>query len=749
MKTFCRMHFLSFNRMREWRDIHAQIKTILDEVKFTKRAFNRKQKNDSLGKEKTRAEKHSPLYSAIHRSILSGFLSHIAEKKEKNLFKAARGREVMIFPGSGLFNRADQWVVAAEMVETSRLFFRTAANINLDWLEDLGREMCKTTYLNPRWDINQGRVVASEQVSLFGLIIVPQRTVGYAAINPEEARDIFINSALVYGQVKTPFSFMKHNQAKIKDVKEIENRLRRRNLLVGDGVIFEFYRQRLPLISDLRSLENALKKKGSDDFLRLKREDLLLYPPDHAELSLYPKTLSVKNRNLRFSYNFDPGTADDGVTLNITTNLVPVVSADLVDWIVPGLLREKIAALIKGLPKQYRTKLLPVNRTVDMIVNEMPRGKTNLATALSTFISDRLGHAIPASVWSLNELPDHLKMRLAVTDQKGNVLKASRDKAILYQTVSEKLEQNEFESAKLKWEKTGLSRWNFGDLPESITVPSRDGTPRVLYTGLEKDPAGGKRVNLRLFRRREEALQSHLKGVQRLLSIYFAGELKFLKKSLRLPAKARPLANYFGGADLFEKRLLEKTKKALFVKNIRTPKEFDAQVKVVASRLREDGQKKFSLVLKTLTGYHEARTTLHSLKLSNQASKQAAAFIEKLQGELARLVPDAFVDLYDDDRLVHLARYINAITIRAQRGLVNFEKDQQKSENLAGYTRGLEKLLKELTPLTSKEKRALIEEFFWLLEEYKISLFAQELKTVLPVSQKRLDRKLAEIEKMI
>jgi len=749
LKSFCRMHFLSFNRMREWRDIHAQIKALLDEVRFTRRPGSRKPGPDPGAKAKGRAEKDSALYGAIHRSILSGFLSQIAEKKEKNLFKAARGREVVIFPGSGLFDRADRWVVAAEMVETSRLFFRTVANIDPRWLEDLGRELCKYTYLNPRWDINQGRVVASEQVSLYGLIIMPPRTVGYGPINPEEARDIFVGSALVSGRVRTPPAFMKHNQDRINEVKVMENRLRRRDLLVGDGFIFEFYRQRLPLISDLKSLEKFLKDKKNDAQLRLKTEDLFNYPPDRKELSLYPEILSLKKHRFPLSYNFDPGTADDGVTLNISSNLVPVIEADMVDWVVPGLLREKITALIRGLPKTYRTKLMPLNRTVDIILSEMPRGKTNLATALSMFISERLNHAIPASAWPLESLPDHLKMRLAVTDLKGNVIKAGRDKALLYQAVSEKIEPDEFESARLKWEKQGLTRWDFGDLPESITVAGRDKTPRVLYTGLEIDPAGGGKANLRLFQRRDDAHRSHLKGVRKLLGIYFAGELKFLKKALHLPARVRPLADYFGGAERFEKMLFEKIETTLFEKNIRTQEEFDAQAKIIAACLRADGQQKFNLALNTLTAYHEARTTLHGLKAANQASGPAVAFIENLQNELIRLVPDTFVALYDDDRLVHLPRYIKALAMRTERGLINLEKDQQKSEHLSGYTRSLKKLLQALTPLTSKEKRMRIEEFFWLLEEYKISLFAQELKTAFPVSKKRLDRKLVEIEKMV
>jgi ATP-dependent helicase HrpA len=233
-------------------------------------------------------DREDPLYHSIHKSILSGYLSNIAEKKEKNFFRATQNREVMVFPGSGLFDRAGQWLVAAEMVETSRLFARTVANIESQWLEELAGDLCNRAYLNPRWKRNQGKVMADEQVSLFGLIIISQRSVPYGPINPDEATDIFIRAAIINGDLKKPFAFMTHNQRLIEDIKGIENRLRRRDVLIGEEDLFEFYREKLPGIHCVKMLSNKIKKRGGDRFLRLKKPDLMNYDPDAAELARYP-----------------------------------------------------------------------------------------------------------------------------------------------------------------------------------------------------------------------------------------------------------------------------------------------------------------------------------------------------------------------------------------------------------------------------------------------------------------------------
>ncbi len=749
MKKFCRGHYLSFKRMREWRDVHSQISTILEENGLKEKDKKGVLKVEKNKNGKDRSEVFTPFYSAVHKAILSGFLSNIAVKKEKYFFQAAKGKEVMIFPGSALFNKSNTWIVAAEMVETSRLFARTVANIESSWLEALGGDLCKYTYLHPHWERNRGEVVATEQVSLFGLVIEPGRPVSYGRVNRDEASEIFISSALVEGDMRRPFDFMKHNKRLIDEIKDMENRLRRRDMLVSDHEMFEFYRERLSGIYDIRTLRKRLKKKGSDNFLQMSREDLLIYSPDKNELSVFPDCIDIGNNSFECLYNFNPGKPDDGVTVKIPSLIAPVVSPETVDWLVPGLYKEKIAALIKGLPKAYRKQLVPVADTVDEIIRHMQKSDNSLITTLGQFIYERFEVDIPASAWAEDLLPDHLKMRISITGTKGEELVCSREKKILAQNYPGSVIPDEFGSNGKKWEKNGITRWDFGDIPEKIDVKVKNKGTWAAYPGLETDSKTAKCVNLRLFYDHDKATESHKKGVAGLYAIYFAKDLKFLKKSLVIPDEAVHYADYFGGAKRFEKRLYEHVTKGLFQKDIRIEKAFYSHAEAVKPVIISEGRKLLERVLPVLETYYKTRTAVYDLEISGSVNNEALSFLNRLKEELTRLVPENFVDLYDSMRFVHLVRYIKAIEIRAQRALINFEKDKAKAKELKFFTDSLNEMLKGLSPLASKEKKNALEEYFWLIEEYKVSLFAQELKTASPVSKKRLENKLREIERMV
>jgi ATP-dependent helicase HrpA len=739
MKKFCRTHYLSFRRMREWRDIHAQISEILKEYGLNdiKTNLSKNLVRQGISSETPFVE-DSPLYAAIHQSILSGFLSNISVKKEKNIFQAAKGKEVMIFPGSAIFNQAKKWVVAAEMVETSRLFARVCANINSDWLEQLGKDLCKYTYLEPHWERNRSEVVASEQVSLFGLIIVPQRPVSYGRINPEEAEDIFIQKALVEGDVKKKSAFMLHNQNLIEGVRGIEDKVRKRDLLVSEVELFEFYKQKLKGCYDLRTLNRRLKQEGNDRFLRMTPEDVFRYTPDDKELSLFPDKINIYDQSFDCKYKFRPGEKDDGLTVKIPSSSAPMVSPESLDWLVPGLYREKIAALIKSLPKTYRKQLVPLADTVDVVINEMPKVKGALVIALGNFIYSRFNVDIPASVWSNVTLPEHLNMRISITDARGQELYSSRDPAVLRRGVTSEADRDELseiEHVRKHWEKTGMTGWDFPDLPDSIGIKREKFPGLLVYPGLQTAGNGKKGVNLRLFRHREEALRSHQEGV-------------FLKKALALPKTFKKMADYFGGFSRFEKNLYKKIIHDLFQKNIRSKDAFYSHAESVAPLILPKGRELLNQSLSILESYHETRTVLFNLESTHAENSTVIEFLQLLREELARLVPETFVHLYDIGRIGRLLRYIKTVAIRAQRALINFEKDQVKANEIQFFVDSLNRLLDELSDSSSEEKRKAIEDYFWLIEEYKVSVFAQELKTAVPVSKKRLEKKLKEIERM-
>jgi ATP-dependent helicase HrpA len=763
MKKFCREHFLSFKRMREWRDIHSQIQAILKENKMMNAASGPEgpapRREGGMGNAKFKNIKtelaesgnlniSKDRYAGIHKAILSGFLSNIAMQKEKNIYRAGKGRDVMVFPGSGLFNRAHPWIVAAEMVETSRVFARTVANIDSGWLEALGGDLCRRTYLEPHWEKNRGEVVALEQVSLFGLIIEPGRKVSYGKVNPSEASEIFIESALVDGDVKKPFAFMDHNRRLIDDIIDIENRFRRRDLLIEEQNICAFYRKRLPGIYDVRTLARLLKKKGNDRFLRMKKEALLAQNPDDEHLDRYPDRLDIANSSLECIYRFDPGKEDDGVTLKIPSTLAPSVPPESMDWLVPGLYPQKIEALIKGLPKKYRRKLVPVRNTVDVIIREMPKTPSSLISALGDFIYRRFALDIPATAWSEESLPDYLKMRVAITAPDGKELQAGRDPNILRQADAGLEKSDELKDVRLQWEKTGITRWDFGDLPESVSDTGKETGRWIVYPALE--PCSAERsVNIRLYRQREKALTVHLRGVATLYAILFAKDLKFLRRQLTLPADKAFMADYFGGAKNLVNQVVDRIIQDLFRKNIRSQEAFYAHAESVAPGILSSGQQLLDSLVPVLRAYHEARSQIHRLQQGSHKNSRAVSFFQEQTAELARLVPETFISIYDNQRLEHLNRYIQAAAIRARRAAVDFEKDHAKAKEIAMFTRGLNQALSELSPRASDEKRQAVEDYFWMIEEYKVSVFAQELKTAIPVSAKRLEQKLSEIRRMV
>ena len=724
LKRFCRDHFLSFRRMREWQDIHAQITDIMAEFGWRRR----------------RAGADAPDFGRTHRAILAGFLSHIAVKKEKNIFRAARGREVMIFPGSGLFGSAGSWIVAAEMVETSRLFARTVATIDAGWLEPAGGRLCRSVFTDPRWDMRRGEVVATEQVSLFGLIIVPGRTTAYGPVNPEEAADIFIRHALVRGEIERPFAFMRYNQEVIGRVQGYEDRLRRRDLLIDEQDLAAFYRRRLSGVCEPRSLSALIKTRGGDAFLRMTEADLLRYRPDPSDLALYPEQMAVGRRELEVRYRFEPGTEADGLTLRVPATLAPEVAPEALEWLVPGLLREKIDILVRGLPKSIRRRLVPLASVIDTILREMPRGEGPLVSALGEFLHRRFGIDVPAAAWAANAVPDHLRMRVAITAADGRELAAGRDPALLRRPAAPGHIPAE---VRARWEKTGLTRWDFGELPDVIDSPPEARSAWVAYPALEATRASG--VNLKLYPRRDQALAAHRHGVAALCAIRCAKDVKFLKRSLVLPEEVHPAARYLGGARGLEAAMADRVLQDLFAADIRSPQGFEELATDRAPRILPAAREMLYAVIPVLEAYAAARGQIAAL---GRGGGLLTDFGSTLAEELAHLVPNHFIALYDRCRLPDLVRYIQALATRANRGAVDLEKDRVKAAGVAQVTRRLNALLNTLSPETSEQKRRALEALFWMIEEYKVSIYAQELGTATRVSPKRLEEKIAEVERM-
>ncbi len=735
VKQFCRNHFLSFRRMREWRDVHGQILGELAENGIRpSRPSTPPDAPGDLG--------HSD-YAAVHQSILSGFLSNIAAKKEKQIFQAAYGRQAMVFPGSGLFKNPGQWIVAAEMVETSRLFARCAAVIDPAWIEPLGKEQCKYTHLDPHWERRREAVVATEQVSLYGLII-DRRTRPYGPIHPEEATEIFIRHALIESDVSRPLAFMQHNRRMIAQVEEMQDRLRRKDLLVDEQQLFEFYRERLDDVYDLRGLKLKIAQAGDDGFLRLREEDLLSQRPDDEALSQFPDRIEADGRALPCAYRFAPGEENDGVTVRVAARAAAALPAESFQWLVPGLLKEKIAALIKALPKDLRKQLVPVNETVEIIAAEMPvQRQIGLNTALSRFIRQRWGLAIPASTWNERVLPDHLRMRIAVTDDDGRVVRSDRDPSILQSDAPADASQA-FEKALRQWEHGPISAWDFGDLPETILLKGQGRRQWTAYPTLEARAQG---VFLTAFADIAEARLAHPRGVRALLQKSLGGEIKYLRKNLALPYERDAHCRYFGGRPALETRLVERVLDDHLARDIRTAAEYEALLEAIHNENTAAwGQEIRRHLLDSLEAYQAARLRLLDLERAHPANAALKSLLDDLRAGMQKLVPEDFIMRYPMARLSQLPRYLRALVLRAERAAVDLEKDRVKAQKAAVYETQVEKLTESLIPQSSLEKRQALEELIWMVEEYKISIFAPEIKTAQPVSAKRLDALVAAVE---
>ncbi|PIP41846.1 MAG: ATP-dependent RNA helicase HrpA [Desulfobacterales bacterium CG23_combo_of_CG06-09_8_20_14_all_51_8] len=743
LKKFCAAHFMSFKRMREWRDVHEQIVDILEESGFDLAAA------PEVKASKKPDELFSDRYIAIHQSVLSGFLSNIAVKKEKNLYQATRQRQAMIFPGSGLFNKGGQWIVAAEMVETSRLFARRVASIRGDWLEPLGGILCKYTYSNARWEKKREAVVADEQVSLYGLVIVSNRVVNFGPKNPEAASAIFTQSALVQGDVKTVLPFMTHNWSLIEEVKDIENRVRRRDLLVSEAALAQFYQEKLsggPPVYDMPTLKKWLREKGSDEFLKMRLADIMATDPDADQLSRFPDQIPVGEALCDLEYQFEPGRDHDGVTVKIPLSAASAAPLESTDWVVPGLLAEKITELIRALPKSLRKQLVPVAETVAVILTEMPRNKGSLANSLSRFLYDRFKVDIPASLWNEDALPDHLKMRITLTDASGKEIRTSRDKGVLLQSLSRTPALEGFDAQRKHWEKTGLTGWNFEDLPEVVEITNKNGHTASAYPGLAA--AADATVNLCLFASRQAADESHRQEVRALYARYFAKDIQFLKKNLTLTAGDAALARYFGGQKQVEQKLLDRVLSDLFGRDFRTRTEFSDYAAQQVNQLLPAGQALLSEVLPVMTAYHAARTLFYTLE-TTRPDPVILAFVEELRNALTGLAPENFITLYERERMPHLVRYINALIRRTERGRADLDKDRKKAAELKPFAESLKDMIEGLTPAASAEKRSAVEAYYWMIEEFKVSLFAQELKTAYPVSVKKLNEEIHRISRMV
>ena len=753
VRRFCRAHFLSYTRMREWVDIHAQLEDALENVDFTSIGDTLTTIKAPPQPDPNRALDPA-LYAGIHRSILSGLLTHVAQRQDKNIYCATGNREAMIFPGSNLFDknvskqkRPDQkqkqpdretrtfqpkWIVSGEIVETSRLYSRTNARVDPLWIVGLGEHICKFTYHAPHWSATQGRVLVTEKVLLSGLELL-HRLVPFAKVNPREATEIFIRNALIDEPINAPHRFLLENQKLREKVETWQTRLRSTALPNVDEALFRFYAQRLENVSSTHDLNRFVKDQGSGDpkFLCATESDLIGERDLKLDETSFPESVEIHGRQISLQYAYAPGEEHDGVTAQVPVTLVQHLRPGALEWAVPGWREEQIRNLLKALPKSLRVPLMPIEPKVAEIIRHLKPDAESLLVSLSEFIQKHYKVPVTASSWPADALPSHLKPRVQVNGPENKPLAASRDlnslKARL-RDAEQKVEVNAWDAAAARFERYHLETWDLGDLPAQIEIPSQSGIPLPAYPGLQVEDG---EVSLRLFRNRDEAVRASQSGIDRLGELALGRELAWLQKDLRSLNAVKDLYITLGSGDELIESAFTGIRQYLLDHDTIFP-----LTRVAFDQVVSTAKERLPGFLPTFTAL---ATELLRRRQEILLSKKRYS---GMQQDLERLLPPRFLATIRWSNLQRLTRYLKAMLIRAERAVVNPAKDHEKARQILPYQQRLSSLLTR-KDLTAEQSRA-AEELRWLIEELKVSLYAQELGTSTPVSPKRLDRFMEE-----
>ena len=636
--------------------------------------------------------------------------------------------------------------MAAEMVETSRLYARIVATIEVEWVEPLAEMLCKRSYAEPHWEKKRGQVVAFEKVTLFGLVLVPRRKVDFGRLQPGEARQIFIQEALVEGNLGGRYPFFEHNAALRTELEEIEDRLRSRTLMAGDTVLYDFYDQRLPpMVRDRASLNRFLKETGNKKILFMQRTDLLGEGPADIRLDQFPGHLAMEGAVLPLTYVFDPGGSDDGVTVAIPVELVDSLSPEPFEWLVPGLLEEKIALLLKGLPKALRRGLVPIPDSAARLAATLAGSSGSFYAALEKEVEKRYGIRIGRRDWPLDELPPHLHMRFSLT-QGGKTIFVSRRFDELLPEAGKSVDRSGCAALLPEWQRDNVTFEALDELPDRIPViDGRRQLQGYCFPVIEADASG--KVRLTLTNDRDRAVRGNREGLLALYQREFSGEWRFLKKDLHLPAGKWMLLDGLQGYDRFDKRLLSfvlETVLGIDGEGLPTSDTFRQRVAMV----KKEG---LYPLCRALADKVERILRLRFEILAESRAMQKkfpdpliGGRLESVRRELAELIGPNFPEKADAASLERTPRYLQALAIRLARLSHAPLKDQQKEAEIAPFIDRLRLASKQTD--YSPEREKLLAEYHAMLQELKISLFAQEMKTAFPISVKRLEKKWRELE---
>ncbi len=840
---WCRQYFLSHLRMREWRELHHQLAQTAIEMGLTTKeaAFRRppeirqltssenqgdqdlsaKLKQKQLDKKQHRAQIRAAKeagYEQIHRALLTGLIANVGMKSpDGNDYTGARGSRFHLFPASALFKAKPKWVMAAELVETTRLYARDVAAIQPEWIEQEAPHLVRYHYFEPHWEQKRGEVIASERVTLYGLTVLPRRPVSYGRIAPEEAREIFIRSALVAQECDLKADFFVHNKKLIKEITELEHKSRKQDVLVDDEALFTFYHERLPdfytadavsddlyptnpqqpspspvgegwgegktvaaqtnfsataanplpnplpqereqstaasavsddpkpkkqpappkgrlkplPLADIRTFQAWLKTAERDNprLLFLSRDDLMQHAAAHITEEQFPKFWQTADGKFKLSYRFEPHHPLDGVTMTVPLTVLNRLHAPSLEWLVPGMLREKIQLLIKALPKQIRRICVPVPEFITQFLESNPDRQAAIIPQLAHFISKSAGdmrifEQIDQDAWAAQELPEHCYFNLRIIDDGGQELTIGRDLIQIQQQLGQAAAVT-FRDNTQEFERNNVTAWDIGTLPGSIKF-ARGKQQLTGYLGLQREKDG--RIALRLFDTIEAAEQAHRQGVIELMKLQLKEQVKDLNKGIQGFTQAAMLLKHIN-ADTLRDDLTQAVCDRAFIGEDELPrneKAFNEQIKRARSRL--------PAVKEALSRYLQETAAAYA-ELNGKLGKHPLTHLLRLR--LQTLLAPGFATRTPWAQWPRLPIYLKAMTLRLEKYSSNPARDAAREADI----QELEQMWQEKTDSLVKQGQPVsdgLAAFKWMIEELRVSLFAQELKTPHPVSVKRL-----------
>ena len=855
---WCRQYFLSHLRMREWRELHHQLAQTAIEMGLTTKeaAFRRppeakqltssenqgdqdlsaKLKQKQLDKKQHRAQIRAAKeagYEQIHRALLTGLIANVGMKSpDGNDYTGARGSRFHLFPASALFKAKPKWVMAAELVETTKLYARDVAAIQPEWIEQEAPHLVRYHYFEPHWEQKRGEVIASERVTLYGLTVLPRRPVSYGRIAPEEAREIFIRSALVAQECDLKADFFVHNKKLIKEITELEHKSRKQDVLVDDEALFAFYNERLPEIAwkdaqgsvwgsedsvriiesdkaerssekersefrqnehnvsrqnennsntvgwvenptpaataktvgfdnptyaaqqtapqknrlkplplaDIRTFQAWLKTAERDNprLLFLSRDDLMQHAAAHITEEQFPKHWQTADGKFKLSYRFEPHHPLDGVTLTLPLTVLNRISPAALEWLVPGMIREKIQLQIKALPKQIRRICVPVPEFITQFLSQNPDRNApilpQLAQAIAKTAGDiRILEQINQDEWAAFRLPEHCYFNLRIIDDGGQELAMGRDLIQIQQQLG-KAAATTFRDNTQEFERDNVTAWDIGTLPESIKF-ARGKQQLTGYLGLQKEKDG--RIALRLFDTSDAAEQAHRLGVIELMKLQLKEQVKDLNKGIQGFTQAAMLLKHIN-ADTLRDDLTQAVCDRAFIGEDELPrneKAFKEQIKRARSRL--------PAVKEALSRYLQETAAAYA-ELNGKLGKHPLTHL--IRQRLQTLLAAGFATRTPWAQWPRLPIYLKAMTLRLEKYSSNPARDAAREADI----QELEQMWQEKTDGLVKQGQPVSDDlaaFRWMIEELRVSLFAQELKTPYPVSVKRLLKEWEKLDK--